>query len=150
MESAKVFFNEVRQAAINMQRCEQELAQLVDQYSAKTQHYDSIGSGGTGIPLSLQERYLAAKERTISSIAKWSDLVDEGVELAAHVTDLLGNNCYEYALLHYYCDAMEWREVGRMMYVSYRTAQRWADTALDTIDSLGLAHVRAGIGIAEK
>lgn len=145
-----MFFNEIRQAAINMQRCEQELAQLVDQYSAKTQRYDSIGTGGTGIPLSLQERYLAAKERTISSIAKWSGLVDEGVELAAHVTDLLGNNCYEYALLHYYCDAMEWREVGRMMYVSYRTAQRWADTALDTIDSLDLAHVRAGIGIAEK
>lgn len=114
MESAREFFNEVRQAATNLNNAQKRYAYLLDQYSVKTQRYDAQGSI-SGISDSLQQRYVEAKEKLETTSRDNSGIIAQGVALAAKVTPLLNSNCYEYALLYYYCDAMEnWEAVAKM------------------------------------
>lgn len=149
MKSAREFFEEVRRAAKNMERAELELACLAELYSANIQRYDAIGGHNSGVPTSLQDRYLLARERVSEEIDYYKELVNEGVMLANKVTSILGSNCYEYVLLHYYCDGWSWQRTADRFFVSVRTAQRWANVALDVIDGLGDAHIKAERGIAE-
>lgn len=147
---ARQFFNEVRTAAKNLNNAQTRYDGLLEQYSAKTQSYDAQGAPTGGVPDSLQQRYLEAKEKLEQTNEVYAQRVAEAVELAALVTPILGANCYEYALLYYYCDAMDdWSAVAKQYPCHVSTAKHYAEVALDTIDGLGIAHLKAGKGIAE-
>lgn len=152
-QSARDFFEAARCAAQELERTERQIGRMRAAEGVKAQRYDVRGSGGgdvhgmgaTDSRIDFEERMRRRMEEDRALVARAVDVCygDDG-----GVASLVGSHVAD-ALYWRFCRAASWSAVADAVCSSVKTAQRWCDVGLDTVDGVGVRRSIEGHGVAE-
>ena len=156
-QSARDFFDSVRNAAMEIARTERQLARMEASEGVRAQGYTPMGKGsrsdvnGTAATDARidYERMMRKRLEEDRALVDAACAVLYGDDSRGGVARLLGSATAD-AMWWRYCAAESWDKAASMAFTTDVTARRWCYTAFDLIDAIGYERARAGEGMAEK
>lgn len=145
---AREQFEEAARAARRLVTLETEL-NAMEQAWRRGEWLGSGAKGWHGNPTANRAEFRMCRSEALEQEREaLKATIADAQALARGVGELLGKG-YEDALLYRYVEDKPWQQVADALGVCLKTAFNRVNTALDTVDALGRARVRAGRGMAE-
>lgn len=153
---AREFFEAVRDAAIELERSEWQIARMRLSEGVRAQRYEVRGAGGGDRSgMSATDARMDFESLMERRVREDREIVARGVRLCygeegagGGVCALLGSLAAD-SVYWRYCRGASWVKAAEAVGASTKSVQRWCDTAFDTMDAHGCACSVAGIGLAE-
>lgn len=145
--TAKEYFEGVRACQRAIDRRLAVLASMRAREEVRAQTYDAIGHAtGNKDVMRATDIRIDAENAALSDLADMRAEVEEGRELCRGVRAANSTQRWADALELHYVEDMTWYQTANALGISERQAQLDISTALDWIDSVGIAQARSGMG----
>lgn len=146
---AKEYFEGVRACQRAIDRRLAVLASMRHREEVRAQTYDAIGRAtGNKDVMRATDIRIDAENAALSGLAAMRAEVEGGRALCRGVRAANAAQRWADALELHYVEDMTWRQTANALGVSERQAQLDISTALDWIDSVGIAQAKSGTGRA--
>ena len=154
--SAREFFEAVRDAAIELERSERQMARMRLSEGVRAQRYEVRGAGGGDRSgMSATDARIDFESLMERRVREDREIVSRGIRLCygedagcGGVCALLGSPAAD-SVYWRFCMAASWAKAAEMVGASTKSVQRWCETAFDTMDAHGAVAAVAGVGLAE-
>lgn len=144
---AQEYFEQVREAVLEIERSKEMLARMIAAEGAKVQRYGEQQGNGNSDAMDRVNRRIEFEQRLQRRIDEASTMLDEATALLYGEDDhggiaKLKGNRYADVLCMAYCQAMPWREVAEVMRCSPKWCHELSNAAFEYIDVVGFARLR--------
>lgn len=145
------YFDSVRDAQQSINGRLESIASMREREGLRAQRYDLAGGGsGNHDAMRATDIRMDAEAAARQELEDLYAIIADGREIcrgirAANPTHRIWGDVLEFR----YCDAMQWKQVGRALGICIRKAQIEHDNALDWVETVGIARARTGMGQAE-
>lgn len=144
---AQEYFEQVREAVLEIERSKETLARMLASEGAKVQRYGEQQGKGNSDAADRINRRIEFEHRLQRRIDEASAMLDEVTALLYGDDDhgglaKLKGNRYADVLCMYYCQAMTWQEITEIMQCTRQWCNTLSNAAFDYIDAVGFARLR--------
>ena len=144
---AQEYFEQVREAGLEIERSKETLARMLASEGAKVQRYGEQRGKGNSDAADRINRRIEFEQRLQRRIDELSNTLDEATVLLYGEDDhgglaKLKGNRYADMLCMYYCQAMPWQEITEVMQCSRQWCYELSNVAFAYIDAVGFARLR--------
>lgn len=144
---AQEYFEQVREAVLEIEHSKEMLARMAAAEGAKVQRYGEQQGNGNSDAMDRVNRRIEFEQRLQRRIDEASIMLDEATQLLYGEDDHSGiaklkGNRYADVLCMAYCQAMPWREVAEIMRCSVKWCHELSNAAFDYIDGVGFARCK--------
>ena len=144
---AQEYFEQVREAVLEIERSKEMLARMLASEGAKIQRYSEQQGNGNSDAMDRVNRRIEFEQRLQRRINEASEMLDEATALLYGDDDhgglaKLKGNRYADVLCMAYCQAMAWHEVAEVMRCSQQWCRELSRAGFKYIDEAGFAKLK--------